>query len=133
MNFFRRDRTTALVASAPLTPREQIQQILFHLSGRIGLLSQPEEVCTQLAVATGALIQACDAPQTMPETTLEHLLFRAADTDDVREVVAPLLAACVTADKRVVDEFVDLLTMALLLERSSFGGHAQNVRYDTHP
>lgn len=133
MNSFRRDRTTASVASAPITPREQIQQILVHLSGRIGLLGQPEEVCTQLVVATGALIQACDAPQTVSDTTLEHLLFRAADTDDVREVVAPLLAACVTADKRVVDEFVDLLTMALLLERSSLGDHAQSVRYDTRP
>ena len=30
----------------------------------------------------------------------------------------------------MVDEFVDLLTMALMLERSSLGARAQRIRYD---
>jgi hypothetical protein len=122
------------VPAAPATPREQLRQILAYIAQRVGLLDRPEPQRTQLAIIAGALIQACQDPRNVPDTTVQRLLAHPGDAEAARALLTPLLAAGPPVDQRAVEEFTALLTAALMLELSSLGtGATARIRHTADP
>lgn len=121
------------LGAAAETPRQQIRMLLAHVGRRIALLDRLQQQRTQMVIIIGALIQALDDAQKVPDAALDQLLTRAGDTTSVQLMLEPLLASFVTADQRAFEDFIDLFTAALMLERSSFGGAARQLRHDAEP
>jgi RNA polymerase-binding transcription factor DksA len=114
--------------------RQQMQRITTHVADRIMLLNRPEQHRAELGTIADALIWACDDPQKVSDEILERLLVHTQDADEMRRLITVILTRTITADRRSFQEFTDLLTAALLLERSSLGtGAAWRLRTTTEP
>jgi CRP-like cAMP-binding protein len=128
------EQTGPPLGAAAETPRQQMRMLLAHVGRRIALLDRLEQQRTQIVIIIGALIQALNDTQKVPDAALEQLLARTGDAASVRLILEPFLASSVTADQRAFQDFIDLFTAALMLERSSFAaGAARQQRYDAEP
>jgi Cyclic nucleotide-binding domain len=120
------------LAVTAATRRQQIRRILAHIAGRIELIDRLEEYRDQLVAVINALIPVFDDPHSVDDDLLEELLAGDVNASRVRQLIAPLADIGANSDYRVTQEFIDLFTAALMLERSSFGtGAARRSRYTT--
>lgn len=119
---------------APRSPlRERLHELLEHLASRAMLLARSTERRTQIVIIAGAFMQALEDQHSLPDSTVDHLANSSSDPEDVRRLATTVLSQRVIADGGAFQEFIELLTTALMLERTSLGGGAQSLRHTTAP